>query len=64
MKHSESQKNAHKKYDMKRAKQIRLPGTRLNDDEAAILKEAIKLHGGTGKETIVNALELFIKNKT
>ncbi|MCU7799651.1 MAG: hypothetical protein KZQ70_05780 [gamma proteobacterium symbiont of Lucinoma myriamae] len=48
-------------YDEKRKNKVRLPGTRLNDDDAEILKDAIELHGRTGKDTIMDALKLYIK---
>lgn len=59
---SEALIKAQEKYDVKRVKQERLPGTRLNDEDAAIVKKAIKLHGGSGKDTIIEALKLFIKS--
>jgi hypothetical protein len=62
-KRSEALIKAQEKYDDSRKEKVRLPGTRLNNDEAKILKDAVELHGGSGKDTIIEALKSFIKTK-
>lgn len=49
------------KYEKRRSDRPRLPGTRLNYEEEDVWNEALELHGGTGKETIMYALKLLIK---
>lgn len=49
------------KYEKTRKDKVRLPGSRLNDDEAEVLNIAVSLHGGSGKDTILDALKLLIK---